>query len=171
MKKSHPIWHNFLLYIVFIFYIVILVAILFRAKHAVRVVKLVPFGTIIDFLSRDAVSYIFIISNLLGNVVLFIPLGIYLELFNPDKEMKVNVFWGFLVSLIVEIIQYIGKLGVGDIDDVILNSLGGYIGVVIYRKLLLKYKEKEKVKNIIEIMALITAIISFPILMYYRKKI
>ena len=76
-----------------------------------------------------------------------------------------------MVSLIVEIIQYIAKLGVGDIDDVILNSLGGYIGVVIYRKLLLKYKEKEKVKNIIEIMALITAIISFPILMYYRKKI
>ena len=171
MKRKHPILHNILLYSVFIVYLIILCVILFRARHDIRTIKLVPFGTIIDFLSRDKVSHIFIISNLLGNVVLFVPLGIYLALFNQGENFKKNVFRVFLVSLFAEIIQVTFKIGVGDIDDIILNTLGGYIGIIIYRTLLLRFKDKNKVRNMIEIVALVGAIVSVPIWYCYRNRI
>ncbi len=163
--------HKILLYLIFVLYIVILCAILFRARHDVRTIKLVPFGTIIDFLSRNMNSKVFIVSNLLGNIILFVPLGIYLALFSQGKNFKKNVLAVFFVSLFAEIIQVTFKIGVGDIDDVILNTLGGGIGVGFYKSLLLKWEDKSKIENIIEVLALIGAIVSLPILYCYKDMI
>lgn len=170
MKKKHRILHHVLLYSVFVLYIVMLVAILFRSQLDTRTIKFVPFGTILDFLSREKVSYFFIITNLLGNVVLFVPLGIYFALFSHGKQEKRNIFLVFLMSLLAEIIQVTFKWGVGDIDDVILNTLGGYLGVVSYRFLLAK-GEEDKVRKIVEIVALVVGVISLPVFLLYRNLI
>lgn len=171
MKKVRFILHKFLLYFVFVLYLVILFAILFRTSHSSRTIRLVPFATIIDFLLRGKGSLSFTMSNLLGNIILFVPLGIYLDLFHHGKRGNRSVFLVFLTSLLVEIIQFTFKIGVGDIDDIILNTLGGYIGSRIHRNLLLKFKDEKKITSIIEIVALIGAIISLPILYFYRNLI
>lgn len=170
MKKTHRILHYILLYSVFALYMVMLFAILFRSQLETRTIKLVPFGTIFDFLSREKVSYVFIISNLLGNVILFMPLGIYFALFSHGKHENRNVFLVFLTSFLAEVIQVTFKWGVGDIDDMILNTLGGYLGVVSYRFLLAKLEE-DKARKIVEIVALVGGIISFPAFLKYRNLI
>ena len=156
MKKNRPKLHNFLICLMFAFYSVVLFAILFRRSDTERIVNFVPFGTISNFLTRIKVSHVsrmFVMSNLLGNIILFIPLGIYLSLFNQGKGSKKSVFWVFSTSLLVEIVQYTFKMGTGDIDDVILNTFGGWIGVWIYKILYLKLENEKRVKRFSEIVA------------------
>ncbi|WP_343248330.1 VanZ family protein [Diplocloster hominis] len=169
MKKKRSSLHNFVLYSVFLFYIFVLCVLLFRTIHPARSLNLVPFRSIINYLSgRDQIMHTFALSNVLGNIVLFIPLGIYLTLFHRDKRIFKNLLWIVIISLTVEIIQYTFRLGIGDIDDIILNSLGGFLGIAAYRMLLLIFKDTGKVRRIIEIIAPIGGIASFLILFLYN---
>ncbi len=169
MKNHRHIFHNFLLYSVFAFYLLVLIALLFMNRYSFRSINIVPFRTIINYLlGSNLIIRSFALSNVLGNIVLFIPLGIYLTLFNRDKRIYKNVLWIFLISLSVEILQYIFMIGVSDIDDVILNCVGGFIGITVYRVLLLKLKDLKKVRYSIEILAPIGGIVSFFILFIYN---
>ncbi|GJM79889.1 hypothetical protein HMSSN139_23850 [Paenibacillus sp. HMSSN-139] len=44
-----------------------------------------------------------------------------------------QTLWLLIASLLLEIIQYVLALGSSDIDDVLLNTMGGVIGIGIYR--------------------------------------
>lgn len=170
MKDLRRTLHNFLLYSIFIFYLVILCGILFRTRHSFRSINIVPFRTIISYLSgSDILLRAFSLSNVLGNIVLFIPLGVYFTLFSHDKKIYKNVLLVFLISLSVEVVKYLFKIGIGDIDDVILNCFGGFIGIAAYRILLLLFKDVNKVRHIIEILAPIGAMVSFLILFLYNN--
>jgi len=54
-----------------------------------------------------------------------------------------SIFLVILISLFVEIIQYIFGLGASDIDDVILNCSGGLIGILSYKVLALFVRNDE----------------------------
>ncbi len=170
---------NCLLYGVFVFYIALLILILFRTRHLERSINLVPLRGIISFLSgNDLVSNkdsaivlrTFAISNLVGNIVIFVPLGVYSTLFHKDKGIWKNTLLIMLVSTLVEIMQVIFKFGIGDIDDIILNSIGGFVGILIYRLLLLKCKDDLKVRRMIAMLAPIAGIVSFVILFMYNNR-
>ncbi|EGT3996408.1 VanZ family protein, partial [Clostridioides difficile] len=62
----------------------------------------------------------------------FIPMGIFLPIVCKNLNKKTIIITIILVSLAFELTQYIFALGSSDIDDVILNSLGGIIGITIY---------------------------------------
>ena len=69
--------------------------------------------------------------NLLGNIVAFIPYGMLLPLLahNQRKFYRV-VLLSFDFSLLVELVQLVSKVGSFDVDDLILNTIGGAIGYV-----------------------------------------
>ena len=74
------------------------------------------------------------VVNLAGNVVLFLPLGIFLPCLLP----KLNRFWKVMLAaagiiVTVEIAQVLTLLGRCDIDDLILNLAGTAIGYGIYK--------------------------------------
>jgi len=70
-------------------------------------------------------------NNIFGNIVLFMPLPFFLNrIFNIQKSAAI-VFIGLLLSVWVEAMQYLFILGVTDIDDVLLNVLGTYLGCVL----------------------------------------
>ncbi|MFT3985093.1 MAG: VanZ family protein [Lachnospiraceae bacterium] len=164
MKRKYRIL-DILLYLVFAFYLFLLLAILFRTKHSIRSLNLIPFHSINAYIAgNDNVMRSFALSNVLGNVVIFVPLGVYLALFNQSAKKVGTILWMFLFSVIVEIIQYIFRLGIGDIDDVILNSLGGVIGLGLYHLLWIICNDKNQVRNVIAICAPICGILSFAIL-------
>ena len=72
-----------------------------------------------------AALHAFMLSNLLGNIVLFIPLGVYVTLFTQGKTIWENTALILFVSVLVETLQSTFKFGIGDVDDVILNTVGG----------------------------------------------
>lgn len=168
VKTNCRIFHDLLLYSVFAFYLLVLFALLFMKKQSFSSVSLVPFRTIAEYLSDEVLRRSFALSNLLGNVVLFVPLGGYLTLFNRDKRIYTNVQWIVLISAAAEALQYLFRVGATDIDDVILNGLGGFIGVAAYRILLLVLKDTGKVRTAIEIIAPVTGIVFFLALFLYN---
>ena len=67
-------------------------------------------------------------AEIFRNIWLFIPLGtITYRLFNDQKAIFIPV----VISLLIEIIQYITQTGWCELDDVISNGLGGVIGYSI----------------------------------------
>ena len=97
----------------------------------------VPFQTIsiyINALFDGSMNIDIPIKNLLGNLLMFLPMGIYL----PYLVKKVNKLGKFTVSMImfllsIEMIQVVTRLGSFDIDDLILNLVGALIGFGIWK--------------------------------------
>jgi glycopeptide antibiotics resistance protein len=167
MRKRYRIL-DILLYFIFVCYLFLLLALLlFRTKHSIRSLNLIPFNSIHAYIAGDNnLLRAFALTNVLGNIVVFVPLGIYITLFNHKARRIKTVLLILSFSISVEIIQYIFGLGIGDIDDVILNVLGGVIGVGLYQMLWLIFKHYNKVRNIIAICAPICGVLSYIILIF-----
>ena len=98
-----------------------------REQHEANIVRLLPFVSTILFV-QNTTSWESIIINLLGNIIMFIPFG-FLGWLNAKYFSFKKLILDFLSALIiVEALQYLTRLGVFDIDDLALNSLGVWIG-------------------------------------------
>ena len=128
--------------VLFVAYICVLVYFLFFAEnmgrtHAVRnySYNLIPFKEIHRFIAHRAVLGAKAVwLNLAGNVAAFIPFGLFII---PVSGRRIS-FWAavlltFDVSLCVEIIQLVAKVGSFDVDDLLLNTLGGLLGALLYK--------------------------------------
>jgi glycopeptide antibiotics resistance protein len=91
----------------------------------------IPFFTIWDYLSGDSSSGI-VINNILGNVVLFIPVGLLVGYLIRTSIIKVLII-GFVLSLAIEILQIVLLLGTFDVDDLLLNSIGSILGALLIK--------------------------------------
>ncbi|NLA33579.1 MAG: hypothetical protein GX861_01780 [Tenericutes bacterium] len=80
------------------------------------------------------------IKNVLGNMIMFIPYGFFVTYFFKYKKIWIPLILVFIASFSIEVTQLlIGR--VFDIDDLILNILGGITGYYIYY-LIIKFKKK-----------------------------
>jgi glycopeptide antibiotics resistance protein len=98
---------------------------------SVRTGNYVPLTTIIGYLSGEP-SWQIAIVNLLGNIILFVPFGIFLPLIFRSMTGKKVVAYAIVCSVTLEICQ-IFLMGTPDIDDVFLNTLGALIGYFAWR--------------------------------------
>lgn len=71
--------------------------------------------------------------NVIGNILLFVPLGFAVPLLfkNHNKFFEV-VLYGFIASFSIELLQYLTCTNFTDIDDIIFNTLGTLIGFFIF---------------------------------------
>lgn len=113
------------------------------------------------------VSRAFALSNLLGNIAIFIPMGVYLPLLIRRKSIFANTVCVALISAVVEVLQYIFAVGSADIDDVILNTVGGLIGVSLFR--VMELLLKDQTKKAVTILAPVGGIFSFLILFLVNR--
>ena len=100
-----------------------------------RRLNLVPFKTISTYMTllsagRQGVA----VLNLVGNIILFMPMAVYL----PYFFKFLRKFWKDMIAVLVliiliEIVEYVTGRGSLDIDDVILNLIGGVIGYGIWK--------------------------------------
>lgn len=133
---------RFSLSIIFIYYVILLFnMVIFARYNTINSFNLIPFKSIIEIFNNGNIYSIII--NIFGNLLIFMPLEYFIiELFEINKFL-LNFISSFLIILIIEIIQYIFKVGVLDIDDLILCTLGMMLFYIIYNKT----KEKFYVKN------------------------
>lgn len=137
---------------------------LFNSQRTiVRSINLIPFNSIMEYLfSGSAAIKKFSFANVVGNIGIFIPLGTYLTLFKNDKRATTNLLFIFIVSLFIEITQGLLGIGAADVDDIILNCIGGLAGVLGYKFLLLILRDQKKVRAVITILSAI----GLPYLLY-----
>lgn len=112
----------------------------FSLKHiqasivkGVHSANLRPFHTIEYMYRGKYLTAEFQYKNLGGNLLGFVPLGIFLPLlFRRLRSFTVVVAFVFMISLGYELIQLCTGLGFFDIDDIILNTAGGMIGYILH---------------------------------------
>lgn len=113
-----------------------LIKVLQQTQGNSSLINIIPFKSLIDLLFNLSILEAF--KQILGNILLFIPLGFFLPLvFNKLNDLK-KVFIAILFSaLSIEIVQLLMSLYFQfpyrycDIDDFILNSIGGLLGFLI----------------------------------------
>lgn len=97
-------------------------------------IQFVPFCTIIEYIGVMQEFSVFDTGfvNLAGNIVMFVPLGIFLPaLFLKMRKFRLFLPTFVLIIVCVEVIQAFTLLGSCDIDDLILNVAGGCVGYLI----------------------------------------
>lgn len=101
---------------------------LFVGRLPVPKIEWIPFVDTIRVLSDSSTPGFGAFANIVGNVLMFLPLGLLLPLFwKYFGEMHRTVLFGLGLSVSIELIQLVSG-GVTSIDDVMLNTLGAALG-------------------------------------------
>lgn len=122
-------------------FVLIYVIMLKNGGNPVRQIQPVPFDSVRKCLSGEK-TLLASLKNILGNILIFVPLGVILPLLNKKITLKKCVLAGLALSLCAEAAQYIFHLGMSDIDDIITNTLGAFAGAGIYCGVFSKLKDK-----------------------------
>lgn len=81
---------------------------------------------------RDQVGFFAMFTNLFGNVLIFVPFGFFMPMASRYRSFLSTLFWSFGLSLCVESFQLITRVGSFDVDDLLLNTIGGVAGYIIF---------------------------------------
>lgn len=81
---------------------------------------------------REEVGLFAMFTNLFGNVIIFIPFGFFMPMASKYRSIFSALFYSFGLSLCVETFQLITKVGSFDVDDLLLNTVGGLVGYLIF---------------------------------------
>ena len=141
---------------VFCIYLICLVYLLFFAENMGRTIgttyryNYIPFKEIKRFLTNiNSLGMRAVIVNVVGNVVVFMPFG---YLVPRIAKRKMGIFYttilGLEFSACIELIQLVTRTGCCDVDDVILNTLGTFLGCAVYCISCAALKRKNNKHNI-----------------------
>ncbi len=138
---------------VFVVYVIILVYFLLFAEDFDRDVtsldyryNLVPFREIARYMKYgQAIGIKSFLLNIVGNVAIFMPFGFLIAILHKVfRKVHISIFAAALFSAIMETLQLLTKVGSFDVDDIILNTLGGFLGLMIFfilRPVYLKHRD------------------------------
>ena len=137
-KKSTGI-RAFAVVLFFIYFLVLFYFLFFSEEMGRTYVEreyhynLIPFREIVRFYTyREIVGFKAYALNLFGNIIAFIPFGFMVPILNwRCRQMEKVACISFYLSITIECIQFISRVGAFDVDDLILNTLGGILGYCV----------------------------------------
>lgn len=106
----------------------------------------IPFREIGRYLQyRNTIGTGMVVLNLVGNIIGFAPFGFFVPCLSDGRTgFGAVTLYALEFSVTVEILQLFTKVGCCDIDDVLLNTLGGVIGYLCYCVWRSVYHESKK---------------------------
>lgn len=141
MKKETKIKIQLVSIFLFVLYLIGLTYFLFFAENFGRIYSdreyaynLELFKEIKRFWNyRKELGNFAVFTNIAGNVICFFPYGAILPVLNRRaRNFFVITFLSFEFSLLVECVQLVSRVGSFDVDDILLNTLGGILGFFIF---------------------------------------
>lgn len=82
---------------------------------------------------RQQLGFETVVVNIFGNVAAFIPFGFLLPLLEVRyRRLIYTAFLSLLFSLCAETLQLFLKVGVFDVDDILMNMMGGILGYLCF---------------------------------------
>ncbi|MCC8065865.1 MAG: VanZ family protein [Clostridiales bacterium] len=96
--------------------------------------NIIPFREIIRYVRyRNVLGMQAVLTNLLGNVIGFMPLGALVPLMaRSARKVWRTTLLSFEISVLVEVSQLVFHVGCFDVDDMILNTIGGLLGYLLF---------------------------------------
>lgn len=126
----------FVLYILFLFWFLLLSDWYGRDSSGIREYRynLELFREIKRFWTyREQIGFL-AFANLAGNVLIFMPFGFFMPMASRywNRSFFLTVFYSFGLSFFVEVFQLLTKVGSFDVDDLLLNTVGGLLGYLLF---------------------------------------
>lgn len=141
MNEKQKKYEKIVFRILFAIYVLLVIYFLFFAETTGRTLSdrtyhynLILFKEIKRFIVyREQLGTFAVTANLVGNVLIFLPFGMLV----PFLTKRFKQFWGvvlltFELSVLVEVVQLVTKVGSCDVDDILLNTIGGMLGFACY---------------------------------------
>lgn len=124
----------FVIYIIFVFYFLLISEVYGRTSEMQEYhYNLVLFQEIKRFWNyREQLGAFATVTNLFGNVLIFLPFGFFMPMASKYRSFLSTSFYSLALSLIVEISQLFMKVGCFDVDDLLLNTIGGMLGYIVF---------------------------------------
>lgn len=95
--------------------------------------NLVLFKEIKRFIEyREDLGAFAVFTNLFGNILIFVPFGFFISMASTARGFFMTLFYSFGLSLCVEVFQILTKVGSFDVDDLLLNTIGGVLGYILF---------------------------------------
>ena len=160
-ERQRIILHEEIFRLFFIAYLLILFQLV--TSQDIQVFKgtnLIPFREILRYDPGTTSFY----KQVIGNILMFIPLGYFMTSFCNIRDLGTITITSLLSSFVIEGVQhFIGRSF--DVDDIILNVVGGILGFLLYISLnsirthLPKFLRKDWFLNIISIIVAVLIVL------------
>ena len=89
----------------------------------IHAINLIPF-----YYDRETSIHL---KEVLYNIIVFVPLGVYLQILLEKKKLTFKFLTVLLASFLFEIVQFIFAIGASDVTDLITNTFGGALGILL----------------------------------------
>lgn len=160
VKKQKLVLYKELTYLLFVIYILSLFYIVTFQDDNYGMSNFVPFREMLRYKIGSKLFF----RNIVGNILLYMPLGFFVTAYIDERKIFPTMIISLVTTISIELVQLvIGR--VFDIDDIILNLFGGFLGALIFT-LLDKLKDKlpdilnkEWFMNMIMILLLLFAVV------------
>lgn len=127
-NKKNLVLHQDLMNLMFIIYLFLLFQLVTTTDFESYSNNFIPFKEIMRYRIDSSLFY----RNVIGNIILFVPFGYLVSYYVKKPKYYGILILTFITSLSTEVIQmYIGRSF--DIDDILLNFIGGLIGFLIFK--------------------------------------
>lgn len=175
VNKEKFVLYKELFKLAFIIYVLCLFQIVTAQDVNYGGMNFIPFKEIFRY---EPGSYLFY-KNILGNMLLFLPFGLFVGCFTKLKNPLIMFILAIIASVSIETTQLaIGRIF--DVDDIILNIFGAMLGFLLYKLLdnfngiIPEKLKKSRILNIITIiliLVLVRFLIPWKNLMFIMKQI
>lgn len=115
--------------------------------------NLIPFVEIFtDFAKLDK-------AEIILNVLIFIPVGVYTALIFEKRSLKGQLLLILFISSSIEVIQFIVQIGAFDSTDIVTNTVGGLLGIALLTLIQHYWRNRERAQRWINFLAALLTII------------
>lgn len=129
---------------------------------AKRSVNLIPFSKPVILNGKADIGEIIL------NVVIFMPLGMYAGVLFKRWTFGKKLFFFFLMSFLIEGLQFIFRVGAFDITDIITNFLGGILGLLVFEAIEKLFSNPVRSQKFINIISAIGTILIVSLLLLLK---
>jgi glycopeptide antibiotics resistance protein len=152
----------FIIYLIALCWILLLKLGVHFSYMDTRSVNLVPFN---EFLASDGKAPL---GEIILNVLIFVPLGIYVGILFDRWNIAGKLFFIFLVSLSVEGLQFYFAVGAFDVTDIITNTSGGAIGLMMFKAIEKAFNNRVKAQKFVTIFAAVGTLTMISLLLLLK---
>ena len=161
-KKFYP-YKEILLY-GFVFYILCLFSVVTFKDVSWSANNFIPFKEILRYEITSEAFY----RNIIGKMFMFMPLVFFAGYILKLQNVKPALLISFIVSISIELTQlFIGR--VFDIDDIMLNVIGGTLGYFLYKIINYIQDHMPKIFQNVIIYNIVIIVLVIVLIMYLLK--
>jgi glycopeptide antibiotics resistance protein len=149
-KANQLTFGLYLIYLAILFWIIVLkMSVRFTYMGQQRSMNLIPYNQ--QLMHNGKADF----GEIILNAFVFIPMGVYVVILFKKWTVIKSILFFALTCLVLESVQYITALGAFDITDIINNTFGGTMGLLLFKILEKFTSNSQKAQKIVNVLALI----------------